>query len=270
MEELAAPSDSVVISEDFNSPHIDSLIQDTQSFPNKSRVASEQKQSGIPSKSEGLPDNFQDTLPEMKANEIESEHDHDQPKKKFHSSYSQAHEGSKWTAMQRLDSEIELIDIQEFVRNAGKADGLPLLELMENVSLDDEESRFKVGRWGEQYVFIILQKKGHLPDGSRIRSISWLNEGEETDKPYDIVVELESDSSSQQSRTVYIEVKSTAADEKELVSISWTQLKFAEDHGRNFHLYRVYSAGRQQSHLSMLENLYSYIKDHHIRFSFIL
>ena len=144
---------------------------------------------------------------------------------------------------------------------------MPSVEL---IALDDEESRFKVGRWGEQYVFIILQKKGHLPDGSRIKSISWLNEDKETDKPYDIVVELESDSSSQQFRTVYIEVKSTAADEKELVSISWTQLKFAEDHGGNFHLYRVYSAGRQQSRLCMLENLYSYIKDHHIRFSFVL
>ena len=135
----------------------------------------------------------------MSMNEIESEHDHDQPKQKFHSSDSQAHnytEGSKWAAI-HLDSEIELVDIQEFVRNSEKADGMPILELMEDVSLDDEASRFKVGRWGELYVFIILQKKGYLPDGSRIRSISWLNEDEETDKPYDIVVELESDSSSQ-------------------------------------------------------------------------
>ena len=248
-------------------------IQDTQSFSNRFGVPSEQKQSGTPFKSENLPGDFRDTQPEMSVNEIESEHDHDQPKQKFHSSDSQAHtysEGSKWTAIQRLDSEIELVDIQEFVRNSEKADGMPILELMEDVSLDDEASRFKVGQWGEQYVFIILQKKGYLPDGSHIRSISWLNEDKETDKPYDIVVELESGSSSQQFQTIYIEAKSTAADEKELLSISWTQLKFAEDHGGNFHLYRVYRTGRQQSHLCMLENLHSYIKDHHIRFSFIL
>ena len=210
----------------------------------------------------------------MKANEIQFEQNRDQLRPKFHSNDSQTHrshpEDLKWRAMQRLDSEIELTDIQEFVRNTERADALPLMELMEAVSLDDEESMFKVGRWGEQYVFIVLQKKGYLPDGSRIKSISWLNEDEETDKPYDIVVELESDSSLQQFRTVYIEVKSTAADEKELVSISWTQLKFAEDHGGNFHLYRVYSAGKKQSRLCMLENLYGYIKDHHIRFSFIL
>ena len=91
-----------------------------------------------------------------------------------------------------------------------------------------------------------------------------------TNKPYNIVIELESDSPSQQLRTIYVEVKSTPADKKELVSISWIQLKFAEDHSGNFHFYCVYSAGRQQSCLCMLENLYGYIKDHHIRFSLVL
>lgn len=274
-EELAAPS-GVVDSETVNSPRTDSSILGTmQLFSDESRVSSKQKQSRTPFKSEGT---FQDTPPEMKAGEVESEQESEQnpdkPKRKFRSNDSQIHhnypENSKWKAVQRLDSEIELIDIQEFVQNTEKTGVTPLVELMKDVSLDDEESRFRVGRWGEQYVYIILQKKGHLPDGTHIRSISWLNEDEETDKPYDIVVELESDNPTQQFRTIYIEVKSTAADEKELVSISWTQLKFAEDHGESFHLYRVYSAGKQQSRLCMLENLYGYIKDHHIRFSFLL
>lgn len=275
IEQFATPSDIVTNSETVCSAHTSSTIQDTQSFPDESRMCSKLKQSGAAFKSsQDLTNTLQDTVPEMKANEIQFEQNRDQLRQKFHNNDSQTHrsypEDSKWRAMQRLDSEIELTDIQEFVRNTERADAVPLMELMEAVSLDDEESMFKVGRWGEQYVFIILQKKGYLPDGSRIKSISWLNEDEETDKPYDIVVELESDSSLQQFRTVYIEVKSTAADEKELVSISWTQLKFAEDHGGNFHLYRVYSAGKKQSRLCMLENLYGYIKDHHIRFSFIL
>ena len=277
IEQFATPSDTVTNSETVCSSHTSSTIQGTQSFPDESRMCSELKQSGAAFKSsQDLTSTLQDTAPEMKANEIQFEQNRDQLRQNFklHSNDSQTHrtypEDSKWRAMQRLDSEIKLTDIQEFVRNAERADAVPLMELMEAVSSDDEESRFKVGRWGEQYVFIILQKKGYLPDGSRIKSISWLNEDEETDKPYDIVVELESDSSLQQFRTVYIEVKSTAADEKELVSISWTQLKFAEDHGGNFHLYRVYSAGKKQSRLCMLENLYGYIKDHHIRFSFIL
>ncbi len=271
IEELATPPNNVTDSEAVFPPHTNSSMPGTQTFPDESRMSSEQKQSGTSFKSEHLTANtVQDSIPEVKANEIQFEQNRDQLKRKFQGNDIQTHhnypEDSKWTAV-RLDSEIELIDIQEFVRKAETADAVPL---MEAVSLDDEESTFKVGRWGEQYVFIVLQKKGYLPDGSRIKSISWLNEDEETDKPYDIVVELESDNSLQQFRTVYIEVKSTAADEKELVSISWTQLKFAEDHGGNYHLYRVYSAGKKQSRLCMLENLYSYIKDHHIRFSFVL
>lgn len=274
IEEFATPSDIATESGNvYPPPHRDSIVQgNTRSFPDESRVLSEQKQSRAPFISEGSHGTFQDNPPEMKANEIESEQDRNEPKRKFHTNDSQTHrnhpEDSKWTALQRLDSEIELVDIQAFVRKAERADAVPLVESLEDVSLDDEETRTKIGRWGERYVFIILQKKGHLPDGSQIRSISWVNEDEETDKPFDIVVELESDT--QQSRTVYIEVKSTAADEKELVSISWTQLKFAEDHRENFHLYRVYSAGRQQSRLCMLENLCGYIKDHRIRFSFVL
>ena len=269
VEELATPSD-IMDSENIQSPRTDSSIQGTKSYPDELSISF---------KSDDLP-GTQDTLPGMKANvvksEQKSEQDLDKHKQKFRSNDSQIvvsynyPNDSRWKAVQRLDSEIELVDIQEFVRNTERNSATPLVELMEDVSLDDEESRFKIGRWGEQYVYIILQKKGHLPDGTRIRSISWTNKDEETNKPYDIVVELESNGPSQQFWTIYIEVKSTAADKKELVSISWTQLKFAEDHGENFHLYRVYSAGKRQSRLCMLENLYGYIKDHHVRFSFVL
>ena len=272
--ELNSPS-SVVDSETVNLPHIDSSVQSTKAFPTESRLSSEQKQAWAHLKSEG---SLRDTLPEKQTDkgisEQASEHDFDRSKRRFHGDDSHTRhnypEDSKWKAIQRLDSEIELVDIQEFVRNVEGNDPTPMVELIEDISLDDEESRFKVGRWGEQYVYIILKKMGHLPDGTPMKSISWINEDEETDKPYDILVELESDSPLQQCRSVYIEVKSTAANEKELVSISWSQLKFAEDQGENFHLYRVYSAGRPQSHLCMLSNLYSYIKDHHIRFSFVL
>lgn len=275
IEKLATPSDSID-SETVQSPRAHSSIQSTKSYPDELSVSDEQKQSRTSFKSGDLTGSFQDTLPEIKVN-VESEQKSEQAsgnhEQMFNSQIFKRHnypDDSKWKAIQRLDSEIELVDIQEFVRNTERTSVTPLIELMEDISLDDEESRFKIGRWGEQYVYIILQKKGHLPDGTRIRSVSWTNEDEETDKPYDIIVELEPDSLSQQFRTIYIEVKSTAADEKELVSISWTQLKFAEDHGGNFHLYRVYNAGRPQSRLCMLENLYSYIKDHHIRFSFVL
>ena len=275
---LVAPSSDVDSETVIKLPHMDSSVQSTEAFSTESRVLSEQKQAWTHLKPEGLPSSLRDTLPEIQTDkgisEQASEQDFDRPKRRFHRDGFHTHhnypEDSKWKAIQRLDSEIELVDIQEFVRNVQGNDPTPMVELMEDISLDDEESRFKVGRWGEQYVYIILKKMAHLPDGTPVKSISWINEDEETDKPYDIVVELESDSPLQQCQSIYIEVKSTAANEKELVSISWSQLKFAEDQGENFHLYRVYSAGRQQSRLSMLSNLYSYIKEHHIRFSFVL
>ena len=181
---------------------------------------------------------------------------------------------STWKPVKRAEvvSEINLVDIQYIVQNIQDGGSTPLIELLDDTPSEDEESLLKIGRWGELYVYTILKKKGHLPDGSQIKSIRWINEQLETDKPYDIVVEVQPEISSQESqdRSVYIEVKSTAANNKELVSISLNQLEFAEDHGEDFHLYRVYSAGSLHSRLCMLENLYCYIKGHHIRFFFEL
>ena len=179
-------------------------------------------------------------------------------------------EESKWKAIKRVESLTDLIDIQGIVQSFQGGDKTPLVEMLEDISADDPESLLKIGRWGEQYVYTLLENMEHLPDGSHVKSISWINKDGETYMPYDIAVELEGDNPTQQCRSIYIEVKSTASNEKEHVSISWNQLKFAEEHGEDYHLYRVYSAGRPHSHLCMLENLHSFIKSHHVRFSFVL
>lgn len=191
------------------------------------------------------------------------------PSNRSHQRYS---EDSKWKAVKKagVDPEIDLIDIQGIVQNIEVGNDTPLVELLEDITSDDE-SRQMVGRWGEQYVYIALKKMGQLSDGTLIKSIMWINEDQETDKPYDIIVEIQSESESDPViKSVYIEVKSTAASKKELVSISLNQIKFAEEYGGDFHLYRVYSAGQRHSRLCYLENLYSYIKGHHIRFFFEL
>ena len=216
-------------------------------------------------------------IQKQKPGEFDSEYtssmeDHDQSEsKKRTNSHQYYPEDSKWIAAKRarVDSEVDLVDIQHFVQNIQGSDTSPLVKLLEDVSSNDEESQIKIGRWGEEYVYVVLKKMEQLPDGTKIQSVKWINENEETDKPYDIVVEVKSDGQAQV-RCVYIEVKSTAAREKELVSISVNQLKFAEDHGEDFHLYRVYCAGRPHSRLCMLENLYNYIRCHHIRFFFEL
>ena len=247
------------------------LSPGSQSNNDSSRPLSEQRHGYIQSSA--------DSLREQKQGPVEREsrypsdiqdHDHFESKKRT-SSYQNYPEDSKWTAVKRarVDSEVNLIDIQHFVQGVQGSDTTPLVKLLEDSSAESEESLLKIGRWGEEYVYIILKKMKQLPDGSTIQSIQWINEDGETDKPYDIFVEVKSENPSQP-RCVYIEVKSTAASEKELVSMSMNQLKFAEDHGENFHLYRVYSAGRPQSRLCMLENLHNYIKCHHIRFFFEL
>ena len=171
----------------------------------------------------------------------------------------------------RVDFEVELVDIQHIVQSVHATSGNnPIVELLDITSSDDEEFRLSVGRWGEEYVYHVLKRIGRLPDGTRINSIEWINRDEESDKPYDIVVQLEPSNVVQEGRCVYIEVKSTASDKKDIVAISWNQLKFAENNGDNFHLYRVYSAGQVNSHLCMLENLYKYIKSHHVKFFFEL
>lgn len=198
--------------------------------------------------------------------------DHDRFESKKRTNSHQSHpDDSKWIAAKRarVDSEIDLVDIQFFVQSIQGSDTPPLVKLLEDVSSNDEESQIKIGRWGEEYVYVVLKKMEQLPDGTKIQSVKWINENKETDKPYDIVVEVKSDGQVKV-RCVYIEVKSTSAREKELVSISMNQLKFAEDQGEDFHLYRVYSAGRPRSRLCMLENLHNYIRYHHIRFFFEL
>ena len=183
---------------------------------------------------------------------------------------SSTSENVEWKATKRARIDVELVDIQHVVESVQSTSNVPLIEMLDIPSTNDEEFRLQIGRWGEQYVYCVLKRIGRLPDGSQIKSVQWINEDEETDKPYDIMVQVEADDLVQESKCIYIEVKSTASDKKDFVGISWNQLKFAETHGDNFHLYRVYSASRVQSRLCMLKNLYEYIRFHHVKFFFEL
>ena len=168
--ELVAPSSDVDSETVIKLPHMDSSVQSTEAFSTESRLSSEQKQAWTHLKPEGLTSTLRDTLPEIQADKgiskQASKHNFDRPKCKLHSGDSHTHhnypEDSKWKAIQRLDSEIELVDIQEFVRNVEGNNPTPMVELMEDISLDDEESRLKVGRWGEQYVLCHTEEDGTL------------------------------------------------------------------------------------------------------------
>ena len=93
---------------------------------------------------------------------------------------------------------------------------------------------------------------------NRVRStLNWVNESGETGLPYNIEVELESSEEGDVNgdSKVFIEVKSTSSDSKDVVnlSFSWSELKFVEEKCESYHLYRVYNAGRASHRLRQLE-----------------
>jgi len=108
-------------------------------------------------------------------------------------------------------------------------------------------------------VYTFLKAKGRLPDGRAFQSIQWVNENSESANPYDIEIEVANEK-------IYIEIKSTTSAHKELVAISWRELKFAEEQSGNFHLYRVYRAGKVTTELCWLENLFNYLQNNPVRF----
>ena len=157
--------------------------------------------------------------------------------------------------------EFPVVDVRSLMQKVTLQDAdHQLLPLMTGV---DEESLMKVGRWGEEFVYTFLKAKGRLPDGRTFQSIQWVNENSESANPYDIEIEVANEK-------IYIEVKSTTSAHKELVAISWRELKFAEEQHGNFHLYRVYRAGKVTTELCWLENLFNYLQNNPVRFFFEL
>ena len=177
-----------------------------------------------------------------------------------------------WQSMQSARNEVpdeDLVDIQHLVdqvRDSNK--GNPIIPLIEISNADDKESRIKIGRWGEEFVYEVLRRKGELPNGDKIKKIVWVNKTSETGMPYDI--EIETDAAVDSVRVIYVEVKSTAASNKDLVEFSWQELKYAERMAADYHLYRVYNAGKPSHRLCQLEDVQNYLHETHTRLLFFL
>lgn len=161
---------------------------------------------------------------------------------------------------QREIPDHDLVDIQHLVEHSRS----PIIPLIRNThEAHDTHFLKKIGRWGEEFVYTVLQRRGELPNGQNIEKIVWVNEFQESGKPYDIEVDLKTGKN-------YIEVKSTVADKKDLVPFSWNELKFAEEKLHDYHLYRVYNAGKSSYRLCQLENLNHYLKNKPMRLLFYL
>lgn len=192
-----------------------------------------------------------------------------------------------------------LVDIQHVVDQLHDRKSLPL-PLVDHSDEQDQESFVRIGRWGEEHVYTVLRASGELPNGRKIDSIVWVNEMEESGKPYDIEVMVErgdaggrgvdggtggggdgkegeisnvpgdGDGEEEPKTKVFIEVKSTVAHEKAIVEISLNELNFAVLKSCDYHMYRVYGAGLPSSRLCLLENLHQFLKQKSAQLLFYL
>ena len=94
--------------------------------------------------------------------------------------------------------------------------------VIDNLILKEGVGDADIGRWGEALVANYLEKQKTL---GNIRNYNWQNDNEETGCPFDFQIEIEADEGVQKH---YIEVKSTASENKEVFEISVQQVKIAD------------------------------------------
>jgi len=110
----------------------------------------------------------------------------------------------------------------------------------------DEGSLIRIGYWGERYIF------HHLQSEFSSCSIEWVNEEEESGKPYDFIVKNEHGS------LLYCEVKTTTSSEKRYFELSLNELDFSRKVARvenqNYRIYRVVVLSTESVHVMALDH----------------
>ena len=119
-----------------------------------------------------------------------------------------------------------------------------------------EEMITLIGKIGEEIVYSYFCNLYKEALEAQSVEIHWLNEAEETGQPYDLRIKhLESGI-----EDLFVEVKTTVAEEEREFEISSQQLKFAFETGEQFHLYRVSGLATQSDfRLKCLPNLASHM-----------
>lgn len=133
------------------------------------------------------------------------------------------------------EKEVGEYDVEELA----KGDNLKLPEgiLDSSMSKGSGPDNTEIGRWGESIVHQYLEKE--KDENPNVSFIHWCNESEEQGLPYDFEVGVVTE---EEEFTVYIEVKSTLSDNKEIFEISYPQVNFAQEKKNRFHVYRVFNA----------------------------
>lgn len=105
----------------------------------------------------------------------------------------------------------------------------------------DDEVRFAIGRWSEEFVFKNLHNWGNYSE------IVWENEIDESGKPYDFKLV-------ENGKTKFIEVKGTPSSKKDLIYLSSNEWNLMVEQKDNYILIRVYNVGKTNVFPEIIEN----------------
>jgi hypothetical protein len=101
----------------------------------------------------------------------------------------------------------------------------------------DSHRAIEIGRWGEELVHMLLtQDHGE--------GAVWVNKEHETGQPFDITIGSDD--------LHFVEVKTTATDNKMAFEISIQELMFAAQHQARFSIFRVFNAGADNNDLRVI------------------
>ena len=135
----------------------------------------------------------------------------------------------------------------------------------------DSADRHEVARYGEKLVYSILRDQMQLGllnycygvQASGVEQVQWVNEGHESFAPFDIRIVFLLHNG--QRKEIFVEVKTTVMEKKDLFPISGNELCFAQTMKENFSLYRVFNAGKSNVKVSRLQNLAHYVNTNQVQ-----
>lgn len=107
--------------------------------------------------------------------------------------------------------------------------------------VESDEVRTDIGYWSEEFVYKYLLGIG------KYDNIQWVNQDQESGKPYDI-------SYLSEGAQKYIDVKGTPSKGKDLIYISKGEWDFMLKQGENYSIMRVYDAGGEKPNIVEFEN----------------
>jgi hypothetical protein len=136
----------------------------------------------------------------------------------------------------------------------------PLIDESSNTNLFRPINRADLitGRQGEEIVFRYLKRE--YPNDN----IAWVNEENESGRPYDIHRIIKSENN----REEFIEVKTTRSSDQNTFPVSIGEIEYLLKHSSNYFIYRVYYAGHTESStITVINKIRDNLQSKHLKLS---